>query len=412
MKRFIAVLTLMSCFAIANGVAQVGDIEIKNGSFEDSPRQGGDGVLSLRGWFDCGRVDFPGQSPPDVHPREFWENTTEPADGKTYLGMVVREDESWESVAQRLDTPMEIGQCYSLSIQLCRSDRYLSATSSSFGRKKSFTTPIVLRVWGGSGYCNQRQLLSESIPINHSDWKTYEFNFEAMFASRYVTIEAFYKTPTLLPYNGHLLIDDLSNLTLIPCPEEPILAVAYPKVDKDKVSVPAHKRKKKRKKKKVKAKEKPEEPVADVAKVTAKKEEVKPRKKTVKTKILKDLNKKTLREGQTINIHKLYFAADTSSIDANSHNVLNELYDFLDENQDVIVEIGGHTNNQPTHEYCDDLSTNRAKAVASYLVKKGIESRRVKFKGYGKRNPIASNQTKNGRQKNQRVEIKILSMDG
>jgi len=410
MTRYVYVLFIFSFLGQSELTAQDdGSIAIKNGSFEDSPRQGGDNVLSLRGWFDCGRVDFPDQTPPDVHPKEFWGNTAPPAHGKTYLGMVVREDETWESVAQRLDSAMVVGQCYSLSIELCRSDKYLSATSLSRDVKKSFTRPIVLRVWGGSGYCNQRQLLSESLPIDHTDWKTYEFNFEAMFPNRYITVEAFYNTPTLHPYNGHLLIDNLSDINIIPCPEQEMLAVAYPQINKAEVSIPAHKRK--RKKKKLKPKAKKEKVIASASVPST--PVTKPvRKKTIKTKILKDLNKKTLKEGQTINIQKLYFAADTSSIDKNSYNVLNELYDFLDENEDVVVEIGGHTNNQPTVAYCDKLSTQRAKAVATYLIRKGIEPRRVQFKGYGKRNPIASNDTKNGRQRNQRVEIKILSMNG
>ncbi len=386
--------------------AQGGDIAIKNGSFEDFPNKG-QNVLSLKSWFDCGKVDFPSQTPPDIHPKDYWGNTTPPADGKSYLGMVVREDESWESVAQRLGEPMAVGQCYSLSIQLCRSDTYLSATKKSRNREKSFTTPIVLRVWGGSGYCNQRQLLSESIPINHSDWKTYEFNFEAIFPNRYITVEAFYKTPTLLPYNGHLLIDNLSDLKLIPCPEEELLAIAYPKIDPDKVKVPAHKRKRPKKK----PKKKPKKEEVEIAAASTSPAAKPKRQKTTKTKIL-NLDKKNLKEGQTINIQKLYFTADTSSIDRNSYGVLNEVYDFLNENDDVVVEIGGHTNDQPTHEYCDKLSKDRAKEVATYLVRKGIQAKRVQFKGYGKRNPIASNATKNGRQKNQRVEIKILSLDG
>ena len=53
----------------------------------------------------------------------------------------------------------------------------------------------------------------------------------------------------------------------------------------------------------------------------------------------------------------------------------------------------------------------RAKEVANYLVNKGIPLERVQYKGYGKRKPLVSNKTPMGRKKNQRVEIKILSMD-
>ena len=130
-----------------------------------------------------------------------------------------------------------------------------------------------------------------------------------------------------------------------------------------------------------------------------------------KEKILKDLDRKKIYKGQKINIDNLYFAADASNITESSHEVLDEVYDFLKSNEDVKIEIGGHTNGTPKHEYCDSLSTVRAKEVAEYLIKKGILASRLQFKGYGKRKPVASNNTKEGRKKNQRVEIKILSLD-
>ena len=96
----------------------------------------------------------------------------------------------------------------------------------------------------------------------------------------------------------------------------------------------------------------------------------------------------------------------------NSFTILDDIFLFLDNNEDIEVEIQGHTNGNRgiTHEYCDNLSTSRAKMVASYLATKGIDVERLKFKGYGKRKPIASNRTKEGRTRNQRVEIKILSI--
>ena len=69
-------------------------------------------------------------------------------------------------------------------------------------------------------------------------------------------------------------------------------------------------------------------------------------------------------------------------------------------------------NGIPSHEYCDRLSAERAKAVADFLNEKGIPRERLQYKGYGKRQPVDSNRTQAGRQKNQRVEIKILSFNG
>ncbi|MBK8922192.1 MAG: OmpA family protein [Saprospirales bacterium] len=75
-----------------------------------------------------------------------------------------------------------------------------------------------------------------------------------------------------------------------------------------------------------------------------------------------------------------------------------------------MIEIGGHTNSTPPDEFCDRLSTARAKSAADYLIAKGVDPKRVVYKGYGKRNPVASNTTADGRRMNQRVEIKILAL--
>ena len=104
----------------------------------------------------------------------------------------------------------------------------------------------------------------------------------------------------------------------------------------------------------------------------------------------------------------LYFEANKSEIREDSYEVLAEVVNFLQENEDVVIEVGGHTNGTPKHEWCDSLSRIRAKEVAQYLNKKGVRGSQLQFKGYGKRKPIADNNTKSGRKKNQRVEIKIL----
>ena len=134
--------------------------------------------------------------------------------------------------------------------------------------------------------------------------------------------------------------------------------------------------------------------------------------KISKPKILPDLDIAKIKVGQTLQLNKLYFQADSSAMTDASFDVLEEVYEFMAENVNVFIEIGGHTNNIPPHEYCDKLSSSRAKTVASFLHSKGIEPSRISYKGYGKRSPIASNDSKSGRRKNQRVEIKILRLEG
>ena len=103
--------------------------------------------------------------------------------------------------------------------------------------------------------------------------------------------------------------------------------------------------------------------------------------------------------------------AEKQFVQQSDQKLMDEVVEFLQENEDVRIEVGGHTNGTPKHTFCDSLSRVRAKEVAQYLNKKGVKGGQLQFKGYGKRRPIADNQTKFGRKKNQRVEIKILSID-
>jgi len=121
---------------------------------------------------------------------------------------------------------------------------------------------------------------------------------------------------------------------------------------------------------------------------------------------------RAIEKGQTIPMRQLTFATDSSSIRPAVYNYLDELYEFLIENPTVSIEVGGHTNNQPSDDFADFLSTARAKAVSDYLIEKGVDVSRVTYKGYGKKMPIVPNTSEQGRRTNQRVEIKILTADG
>ncbi len=389
------------------------EIKIRNGSFEDTPHFGrvdiiGRPITKIFNWIDCGGHYFKGETPPDIHPNPespFWGVTQVPSHGETYTGMVVRATETWECQSTRLEPALTPGKCYRFSVDLCTSKHYVSKSVAT-NKDENFTTPVVLRMWGSMTPCSQNQLLSETIAIQHHDWKTYVVEFEAENPSKYLLLEVYYKTPVLIPYHGNILVDNVTNLSLIPCEEEELLALSYPKDEKPEPVIPPHKRKTK---KEVKKEEPKEEVIASVSEV---KKEPEVKKPIRKRRILKELDRNKIKKGQKINIDDLYFKADTSSIASSSYPVLNELYAFLKNNPDVSIELGGHTNNLPKPAYCDYLSTARAREVAKYLIAKGIDKNRVQFKGYGKRQPIASNNTPNGRKKNQRVEIKILTVDG
>lgn len=370
------------------------DIFLQNGSFEDAPSC----CKPPSGWIDCG---FKGETPPDVQPalddsnRPFFNVTKTPHTGNTYLGMVVRENDTYERVSQRLLKPLKKDVCYTFSIFLCRSETYLSASNRNQPDKlKEFTQPIILRIWGGDAYCHQKQLLGESQLIYNTEWKKYEFEFESKSDMNYFELEAFYKTPVLFPYNGNILLDNASHITVIPCPNDP---EAYAKFQKEKEQSRA---------KQTTTNTKSKEPQKTLTGTDKTKPTEKPKKK-----VLKYLDKK-ISVGQVFKIEKLYFNTDSTNILEESYSVLDELHEYLVDHPKVSIEIGGHTNNKCSEKYCERLSLMRAEAVKYYLVDKGIPDSRISCKGYGGKNPVASNSTREGRQLNQRVEIKILSLGG
>jgi outer membrane protein OmpA-like peptidoglycan-associated protein len=117
-----------------------------------------------------------------------------------------------------------------------------------------------------------------------------------------------------------------------------------------------------------------------------------------------------LQPGQVIPLEQVRFEVDSTNFNERSLPMLTELFEFMVKNPGLKIEIGGHTSNLCSDAICDQISSARAKSVADYLVRKGMDPIRVSSKGYGKRQPIANNDTQEGRTKNQRVEVKVLTV--
>mgnify|MGYP006277318113 CR=1 FL=1 len=75
---------------------------------------------------------------------------------------------------------------------------------------------------------------------------------------------------------------------------------------------------------------------------------------------------------------------------------------------DLRVEIGGHTDAQGASEYNRDLSLRRARTVRDFFVNNGIDPARLTVQGYGESDPRAANDTATGRERNRRVELRVL----
>lgn len=113
-------------------------------------------------------------------------------------------------------------------------------------------------------------------------------------------------------------------------------------------------------------------------------------------------------EKRTYTLRDVYFNTDKATLREKSYDALDDLLAAMKSNPDMKVEIAGHTDDRASEEYNKDLSQRRAETVKQYLVENGIEPDRIKPKGYGESQPVASNDTEEGRQQNRRVEVKIL----
>ncbi|MCF8297556.1 MAG: OmpA family protein [Saprospiraceae bacterium] len=113
-------------------------------------------------------------------------------------------------------------------------------------------------------------------------------------------------------------------------------------------------------------------------------------------------------EGQAIKLNNILFEKGSSVLMSESFSELNKLYDFLNSNKEVEIEISGHTSSEGSDSYNLKLSQDRAQSIVNYLAAKGINANRMTAKGYGETSPVATNDTEEGRILNRRVEFKVI----
>jgi OOP family OmpA-OmpF porin len=110
---------------------------------------------------------------------------------------------------------------------------------------------------------------------------------------------------------------------------------------------------------------------------------------------------------RTIILDHVLFDFDKTAIKPDGAKILDRLVAFLNENRDRGVDLEGHTDWIGTDRYNQGLSERRAASVRDYLVKKGVDPKRIATRGFGESKPIADNKTRDGRAKNRRVEIRV-----
>lgn len=108
-------------------------------------------------------------------------------------------------------------------------------------------------------------------------------------------------------------------------------------------------------------------------------------------------------------LDRVHFEFGKSSLTKESFAEMEELLEFMKRKKLTVIEIAGHTDNvgEPAENLI--LSQKRAESVQGYLISNGIEAERIIAKGYGEEQPIATNDTSEGRQINRRTEVRIIN---
>jgi outer membrane protein OmpA-like peptidoglycan-associated protein len=104
------------------------------------------------------------------------------------------------------------------------------------------------------------------------------------------------------------------------------------------------------------------------------------------------------------------FATDSADLNADFYDVLNSVALVVDEFEQTVIEVAGHTDSTGTAAYNQQLSERRAASVAAYLRTRGVRGDRIIEVGEGEERPIADNSTPEGRQANRRVELTLVPL--
>ncbi|HET9955091.1 MAG TPA: OmpA family protein [Polyangiaceae bacterium] len=117
--------------------------------------------------------------------------------------------------------------------------------------------------------------------------------------------------------------------------------------------------------------------------------------------------------GQIVIVEQVQFNKGSADIAEESHHVLEEVERVISAHPELTkISVEGHTDARGPRDLNQLLSARRAAAVVTWLVKRGVAAKRLSSRGFGPDRPIADNEQEEGRQKNRRVEFRIVELDG
>ncbi|GAC1532561.1 MAG: hypothetical protein NVS3B15_12850 [Sediminibacterium sp.] len=124
----------------------------------------------------------------------------------------------------------------------------------------------------------------------------------------------------------------------------------------------------------------------------------------------KDIYLQPVELNASFTFNNIHFETNAYQLPSAGFIELDKLLQVLNENPSLKVAISGHTDNIGKPEDNVILSTNRAKAIVDYLVHKGVDIKRLTFKGYGATQPVADNNTEAGRALNRRTAFTVTGL--
>ncbi|MEE4198194.1 MAG: OmpA family protein [Bacteroidales bacterium] len=132
-------------------------------------------------------------------------------------------------------------------------------------------------------------------------------------------------------------------------------------------------------------------------------------KQVVDSKVQANFQLDRIDVGAKMILNNIFFETNKSTLKPESTAELERVATLLKENPGIRLEISGHTDNVGSYRANQKLSEARAKSVVEYLINQGIDKSRLEYKGYSFTQPVADNNTAEGRAQNRRVEFKVLS---
>ena len=119
------------------------------------------------------------------------------------------------------------------------------------------------------------------------------------------------------------------------------------------------------------------------------------------------------RSGDNITLNmpgNITFRTDSSDLNSSFFEVLDSVGKVVNEFEQTVIEVAGHTDSTGSDQYNQALSQRRADSVAAYLKSRNVRSDRIITVGAGEKHPVASNDTPDGRQLNRRVELTLVPL--